>query len=71
MLLLRNVPLFAVLPENQLALLVKEVSRKSYPRGSAIIAAGDPTDSLYVIISGRLKVMISDDEGGWYWSRCR
>ena len=63
MLLLRNVPLFAVLPENQLALLVKEVSRKSYPRGSAIIAAGDPTDSLYVIISGRLKVMISDDEG--------
>jgi CRP/FNR family cyclic AMP-dependent transcriptional regulator len=51
------------LPENQLALLVKEVSRKSYPRGSAIIAAGDTTDSLYVVISGRLKVMISDDEG--------
>jgi len=57
------VPLFSVLPENQLALLVKEVSRKSYPRGTAIIAAGDVTDSLYVIISGRLKVMISDDEG--------
>jgi CRP/FNR family cyclic AMP-dependent transcriptional regulator len=63
MLLLRNVPLFSVLPENQLALLVKEVTRKSYPRGTAIIAAGDVTDSLYVIISGRLKVMISDDEG--------
>jgi len=63
MLLLRNVPLFSVLPENQLALLVKEVSRKSYPRGTAIIAAGDVTDSLYVVISGRLKVMISDDEG--------
>jgi CRP/FNR family cyclic AMP-dependent transcriptional regulator len=63
MLLLRNVPLFSALPENQLALLVKEVSRKSYPRGSAIIAAGDTTDSLYVVISGRLKVMISDDEG--------
>lgn len=63
MLLLRNVPLFSALPENQLALLVKEVSRKSYPRGSAIIAAGDTTESLYVVISGRLKVMISDDEG--------
>jgi CRP/FNR family cyclic AMP-dependent transcriptional regulator len=63
MLLLRNVPLFSVLPENQLALLVKEVTRKSYPRGTAIIAAGDVTDSLYVVISGRLKVMISDDEG--------
>jgi CRP/FNR family cyclic AMP-dependent transcriptional regulator len=63
MLLLRNVPLFSVLPENQLVLLVKEVTRKSYPRGTAIIAAGDTTDSLYVVISGRFKVMISDDEG--------
>jgi CRP/FNR family transcriptional regulator, cyclic AMP receptor protein len=63
MLLLRNVPLFAVLPESQLALLTTLVSRKSFPRGTTIIAAGDPTESLYVVISGRLKVMISDDEG--------
>jgi CRP/FNR family cyclic AMP-dependent transcriptional regulator len=63
MLLLRNVPLFSVLPENQLALLTSAVSRKSFPRSSTIIAAGDVTESLFVIISGRLKVMISDDEG--------
>src|SRR5215831_3175812 len=63
MLLLRNVPLFAVLPENQLSLLTSAVSRKSFPRGTTVIAAGDVTESLYVIISGRLKVMISDDEG--------
>jgi CRP/FNR family cyclic AMP-dependent transcriptional regulator len=62
-LLLRNVPLFAVLPESQLALLTSLVGRKSFPRGATIIAAGDMTDSLYVIISGRLKVMMSDDEG--------
>jgi len=63
MLLLRNVPLFSVLPENQLALLTSAVSRKSFPRGTTIISTGDVTESLYVIISGRLKVMISDDEG--------
>jgi len=63
MLLLRNVPLFAVLPESQLALLVKEVNRKSFTRSSVIIATGDITEFLYVVISGRLKVMISDDEG--------
>lgn len=63
MLLLRNVPLFSVLPENQLGLLTGAVTRKSFPRGTTIIAAGDVTDSLYVVISGRLKVMISDDEG--------
>ncbi len=62
-LLLRNVPLFSVLPEAQLGLLTSLVSRKSYPRNSTVIAAGDMTDSLYVIISGRLKVMMGDDEG--------
>ncbi len=63
MLLLRNVPLFSVLQENQLAVLTSVVSRRSFPRGTTIIAAGDATDSLYVVISGRLKVMMSDDEG--------
>jgi CRP/FNR family cyclic AMP-dependent transcriptional regulator len=62
-LLLRNVPLFAMLQENQLSLLTSVVSRRSVPRGTTIIAAGDATDSLYVVISGRLKVMMSDDEG--------
>ena len=62
-LLLRNVPLFSTLPEGQLALLTRVVGRKSYPRNSTIINAGDPTDALYIVISGRLKVMMSDDEG--------
>lgn len=62
-LLLRNVPLFAILQENQLAVLTSLVTRKSFPRGATVIAAGDATDSLYVVISGRLKVMMSDDEG--------
>jgi CRP/FNR family cyclic AMP-dependent transcriptional regulator len=62
-LLLRNVPLFSQLPEAPLALLTKVVGRKSYTRGTTIINAGDPTDALYIVISGRLKVMMSDDEG--------
>jgi CRP/FNR family transcriptional regulator, cyclic AMP receptor protein len=63
MLLLRNVPLFSALPEQQLALLTSVVSRKSFPRGATIIAKDDVTESLYVVISGRLKVMMSDEEG--------
>src|SRR5467141_4634777 len=63
MLLLRNVPLFSTLPEHQLALLTSAVSRKSFPRATTIIAAGDITEALYVVISGRLKVMMSDKEG--------
>src|SRR6266853_1884583 len=63
MLLLRNVPLFSALPEQQLVLLTSAVSRRGFPRGTTIIAAGDVTESLYVVVSGRLKVMMSDDEG--------
>ena len=63
MLLLRNVPLFSALPEPQLVLLTSAVSRRSFTRGTTIISAGDVTESLYVVVSGRLKVMMSDDEG--------
>src|SRR5712675_3048511 len=63
MLLLRNVPLFSTLPEHQLGLLTSAVSRKGLARATSVIAAGDITESLYVVISGRMKVMMSDDEG--------
>ena len=61
--LLRNVPLLSVLSEAELALLARVVTRKSYARGSHILGAGDPTDSLYILISGRIKVLMSDLDG--------
>ena len=61
--LLRNVPLLSVLRETELALLARVVSRKSYARGSQILGAGDATDSLYILISGRIKVFMSDLDG--------
>ena len=61
--LLRNVPLLCVLSEKELALLARVVSRKSYARGGIILGAGDPTDSLYILISGRVKVFMSDLDG--------
>jgi CRP-like cAMP-binding protein len=39
------------------------VTRRSAPRASVIMAAGDQIDSLYIVISGRLKVMMGDAEG--------
>jgi CRP/FNR family cyclic AMP-dependent transcriptional regulator len=60
---LKAVPLFASFPEDQLRMLAMVVTRKSAPRSTTIMAGGDPTDSLYVVLSGRLKVMMSDAEG--------
>jgi CRP/FNR family cyclic AMP-dependent transcriptional regulator len=60
---LKAVPLFASFPEDQLRMLTSVVTRKSLPRSSTVMASGDATDSLYIVLSGRLKVMMSDAEG--------
>ena len=60
---LKAVPLFASFPEDQLRVLSTTVARKSVPRSTTIMAGGDATDSLYIVLSGRLKVMMSDMEG--------
>ncbi|MEW6690879.1 MAG: cyclic nucleotide-binding domain-containing protein, partial [Pseudomonadota bacterium] len=60
---LKSVPLFASFGDEQLRTLVSVVTRRSAPRGSVIMAAGDPIDSLYIVISGRLKVMMGDADG--------
>jgi CRP/FNR family cyclic AMP-dependent transcriptional regulator len=60
---LKSVPLFASFQDEQLRTLVTLVTRRSAPRGSTIMAAGDLTDTLYIVISGRLKVMMGDADG--------
>ena len=60
---LKTVPLFTSFPEDQLRMLTTMVARKSAPRSTTIMAGGDATDSLYIVLSGRLKVMMSDSEG--------
>ena len=60
---LKAVPLFASFPEEQLRMLTTMVSRRSAARGTTIMAGGDATDSLYIVLSGRLKVMMSDADG--------
>ena len=60
---LKAVPLFASFPEDQLRMLTSVITRRSLPRSTTVMASGDPTDSLYIVLSGRLKVMMSDAEG--------
>ena len=60
---LKAVPLFSSFPEEQLRMLASVVTRRSTPRSTTVLAAGDLTDSLYIVLSGRLKVMMSDAEG--------
>ncbi len=60
---LKAVPLFTSFPEDQLRMLTTMVTRRSAARSTTIMAGGDATDSLYIVLSGRLKVMMSDSDG--------
>lgn len=36
---------------------------RSYPKGAVVVTEGDSTDTLYVILEGRVKVYATDDQG--------
>jgi CRP/FNR family cyclic AMP-dependent transcriptional regulator len=60
---LKAVPLFSSCPDEQLRMLAAVVTRKSVARSTTVMASGDTTDSLYIVLSGRLKVLMSDSDG--------
>ncbi len=60
---LKTVPLFAAFSDQQIATLLNYVQHRSFPRNVYVMQAGDETDSLYVMLSGKVKVVISDEQG--------
>jgi CRP/FNR family cyclic AMP-dependent transcriptional regulator len=61
--LLKGVPLFSLFSDAQLAQLLTGMQHRSYPRNAFILRAGEETDALYIVLSGRVKVLIPDEEG--------
>jgi CRP/FNR family cyclic AMP-dependent transcriptional regulator len=51
------------LTEAELRTLSAEGVVKAFPKQAVIVNEGDETDSLYVILSGRVKVFLSDEAG--------
>ena len=49
--------------ENLLKNMIPQGVVHSIPKGSTVVSAGDFSDSLYVILSGRVKVFLSDENG--------
>jgi len=60
---LQQVPLFSGLSESELDEIIAITTKRSYPKNNVIINEGDDTDSLYLIISGKVKVVLSDEDG--------
>lgn len=62
-LFLKRIPLLSGLTEQQIDLLSAGSARRNFPRGRTIVSEGEPSQSLYVLLSGRAKVQRSDAEG--------
>ena len=61
--ILKTVPLFSLFSDHQLAALFPAIQHRSYPRHSFMLRAGEKSDALYIILSGRAKIVIDDGEG--------
>jgi len=58
-----DVPLFAGLGPSELGVLEQHATIRTYPRNSVVIHEGDEANALYVILSGQVKVFLSNEEG--------
>jgi CRP-like cAMP-binding protein len=60
---LRKVPLFSGLGENDLTAFAELTRERSYPKGSVIVFEDDPGDALYLVAAGQVKVVIIAEDG--------
>jgi CRP/FNR family transcriptional regulator, cyclic AMP receptor protein len=60
---LASVPLFRGLDRDELAKFGELVRERSYPKGSVILFQDDPGDSLFILRTGRVKVVLIGEDG--------
>jgi CRP/FNR family transcriptional regulator, cyclic AMP receptor protein len=60
---LARVPLFAGLPEDDLRTLASHAVARRFRKNTIVVSMGEESDTMYIVLSGRLRVYIDDDEG--------
>jgi diguanylate cyclase (GGDEF)-like protein len=61
--ILASVPLFRKCAPEQLNVLVREASEEVYPSGHVIARQGEASDDLWVLLSGRVRVVEATSDG--------
>jgi CRP/FNR family transcriptional regulator, cyclic AMP receptor protein len=60
---LRQVPLFSLLDNDELAILASQVELRDFAANQRIYKAGDPNGPAYVMLSGAVDVTLIDEDG--------
>jgi CRP-like cAMP-binding protein len=61
--LIRRVPLFALLTANQAESVAESVTKRRFKRGEVIVEQGSKSNTLFIILTGRVRVVTSDKRG--------
>jgi CRP/FNR family cyclic AMP-dependent transcriptional regulator len=60
---LSNISIFEKLSADEIAKLGSVITRKTYAADQAVVFEGEPSDSLYILMSGSAKVYVTSEEG--------
>ncbi|NMG47245.1 cyclic nucleotide-binding domain-containing protein [Azoarcus communis] len=60
---LKTFPLFSGLSDDVIAAVARHALMRRFPRGQTVVRAGDRTDYVYFVLTGSLKVVVSDEDG--------
>lgn len=61
--LIRRVPIFSMLTNEQAQTIADGVGKRRYRRGEFIVEQGRKSDALFILLSGRARVITSDARG--------
>ena len=61
--LIRRVPLFALLTSGQAEIVADAVVKRRFKRGEGIVEQGEKSNTLFIILTGRVRVVTSDKRG--------
>lgn len=61
--ILAQVPLFALLDDQERAVLAERIDQVRFTEGQVLFHAGDPGDSLYVVTSGEVEIFVKNKVG--------
>ncbi|MDQ6880884.1 MAG: Crp/Fnr family transcriptional regulator [Pseudomonadota bacterium] len=61
--LIRRVPLFALLTASQAEAVADAVTKRRFKRGEVIVGQGEKSNTLFIILTGRVRVVTSDKRG--------
>ncbi len=60
---LQGIPLFAGLEEQELRPLAEKALIRAFPKNTIVVQEGDLAQSIYLILSGKVRVFLGDESG--------